>query len=89
MGWVCRWWETVTLPVDVDPSDEQEFRNQIKEIAFQVSFPLSSFLLLPHGACRLSLFVYTYMRLKKNKILQIVLHSNPSNGNVVYSATFS
>ncbi|CAM6078619.1 unnamed protein product [Sphagnum tenellum] len=33
MGYKQLWWQTVALPADVEPSNEQEFRNQMKEIA--------------------------------------------------------
>jgi hypothetical protein len=44
MGYKQLWWQTVALPADVEPSNEQEFRNQMKEIAAHVS-PLDMLLI--------------------------------------------
>ncbi|XP_024391830.1 histone-lysine N-methyltransferase ATXR2 isoform X1 [Physcomitrium patens] len=35
MGFKLLWWETVALPPDVDPADERQFRDQMKDIAAQ------------------------------------------------------
>ncbi|CAA0816080.1 Histone-lysine N-methyltransferase ATXR2 [Striga hermonthica] len=35
MGFKRRWWECVALPEDVDSCDEEEFRLQIKHLAFE------------------------------------------------------
>lgn len=32
----CRWWECVALPEDVDSSEEELFRQQIRDLAFTV-----------------------------------------------------
>jgi len=34
--YACRWWECVALPEDVDSSEEELFRQQIRDLAFTV-----------------------------------------------------
>lgn len=34
--YACRWWECVALPDDVDSSEEELFRQQIRDLAFTV-----------------------------------------------------
>lgn len=33
---MCRWWECVALPEDIDSSEEDSFRQQIRDLAFAV-----------------------------------------------------
>ncbi|KAF5200518.1 Histone-lysine n-methyltransferase atxr2 [Thalictrum thalictroides] len=39
MGYKRRWWDCVALPDDVDYHDEASFREQIRELAFEVMSP--------------------------------------------------
>lgn len=33
----CRWWDYIALPEDVDASDEDSFRQEIRDLAFKVT----------------------------------------------------
>ena len=33
----CRWWDYVALPEDVDASDEDSFRQELRDLAFTVT----------------------------------------------------
>jgi hypothetical protein len=35
----CRWWECVALPEDIDSSEEDSFRQQMRDLAFEVIMP--------------------------------------------------
>jgi hypothetical protein len=36
MGFKKRWWECVALPEDIDSSEEDSFRQQMRDLAFVV-----------------------------------------------------
>jgi len=35
-AYACRWWECVALPEDIDSSEEDSFRQQMRDLAFAV-----------------------------------------------------
>ncbi|KAG0566079.1 hypothetical protein KC19_7G037000 [Ceratodon purpureus] len=61
MGFKLLWWETVALPSDVDPADERQFRDQMKEIAAQSLNLLKSAIYEDNYAPLLSLEVYGHI----------------------------
>ncbi|KAG0568052.1 hypothetical protein KC19_7G182800 [Ceratodon purpureus] len=61
MSFKLLWWETVALPSDVDPVDERQFRNQMKEIAAQSLSLLKSAICEENYAPLFSLEIYGHI----------------------------
>ncbi|KAJ7562290.1 hypothetical protein O6H91_03G062700 [Diphasiastrum complanatum] len=61
MGHKRLWWESIALPEDVDPAEEDVFRNQMKELAANSLGLLKKVLFMEEYAALFSLEVYGYI----------------------------
>ncbi|CAN6240994.1 unnamed protein product [Urochloa humidicola] len=61
MGFKKRWWECVALPEDIDSSDEDSFRQQIRDLAFESLQLLKDAIFDPECAPLFSLDVYGHI----------------------------
>ncbi|CAO2036612.1 unnamed protein product, partial [Urochloa humidicola] len=61
MGFKKRWWECVALPEDIDSSEEDSFRQQIRDLAFESLQLLKDAIFDPECAPLFSLDVYGHI----------------------------
>ncbi|CAN6229664.1 unnamed protein product [Urochloa humidicola] len=61
MGFKKRWWECVALPEDIDSSEEDSFRQQIRDLAFESLQLLKDAIFDPECAPLFSLDIYGHI----------------------------